>query len=59
MEDPKRGKGSERWLVHPNVNGKKKGTSITCHGEGKDVKVGMMKAVLRRFEIDIDGFFKS
>lgn len=50
QEDPKRCKGSERLFFHLNYEGKGyRAITVTCHGEGKELKPGMLKAALRRF----------
>jgi hypothetical protein len=53
-----RGKGSERVLYHPNINGKKESISVKCHGDGTELHRGSVKAILRRFNIDSDKFFE-
>lgn len=52
----RRGKGSERMLVHPDVNGKKCSYPVTCHGGGTELRIGMLKAVIRRFDLPNDIF---
>ncbi len=42
-----RGKGSERWFEGRVPTG----YPITCHGEGKEVGVGLVKAVRRHFRL--------
>lgn len=50
QEKKRRGKGSERLFYHPNYEGRGyRSIPVTCHGEGKDLKEGMLAAVLRRF----------
>ena len=55
-----RGKGSERLLIRETVPGSGKGRQYTlkCHGEGKEVADGTLRAALRRLEIDPKDFFK-
>jgi hypothetical protein len=57
-EYPARGKGSERLLVRETVPGSKQGPQYTikCHGEGRDVATGTLRAVLRRLGIDPKDF---
>ena len=43
-----RGKGSERIIFHPNVNGRPESYPMTFH-KGRDVGKGMLKAIIRRF----------
>jgi len=58
-EDDRRGKGSERLWIREEVPGSGKGprTTIKCHGQGKDVATGTLRAVLRRLGIDPKEFF--
>jgi len=51
----KRGKGSERMIYHPNVNGRSQSFPITFH-KGHDVGKGMLKAIIRRFDLPEDIF---
>jgi hypothetical protein len=48
-----KGKGSERIFYRPNEPETKKGPQFTikCHGEGDEISVPVIKALLRRFEI--------
>jgi predicted RNA binding protein YcfA (HicA-like mRNA interferase family) len=46
----KRGKGSERMIFHPNVNGRPEIYPMTFH-KGQDVGKGMLKAIIRRFSL--------
>lgn len=52
-----RGKGSERMIYHPNVNGVKRSYPLPCHGDGATVRRGHLAAIRRRFELP-DDFFK-
>lgn len=56
----KRGKGSERMLIKPIEPGGKQGPTypLKCHGEGMDVPIPVILAILRRFDIDTNDFFK-
>jgi len=58
-EYPAHGKGSERLLVRESVPGSRKGPQYTikCHGEGKDVAQGTLRAALRRLGIDLQDFW--
>jgi len=60
-EYPSRGKGSERILVRETFPGSRKGpmATITCHGEGKDVPEGTLRACLRRLGINKEEFEKA
>jgi predicted RNA binding protein YcfA (HicA-like mRNA interferase family) len=51
----KRGKGSERMIYHPNINGRSQCIPLTFH-KGKDVGKGMLSAIIRRFDLPIDIF---
>jgi hypothetical protein len=54
-----RGKGSERLLVREVEPGSGKGPQYTlkCHGEGKEVATGTLRALLR-LDIDPKDFFE-
>ena len=49
------GKGSERMIKHPNVNGRAECFPITFH-KGQDIGKGMLKAIIRRFALPNDIF---
>ncbi|MFY9988588.1 MAG: type II toxin-antitoxin system HicA family toxin [Chthoniobacterales bacterium] len=51
----KRGKGSEVMLSHPDVNGRAECIPVTNH-KGRDVGKGLLKAVIRRFNLPGDIF---
>jgi hypothetical protein len=55
-----RGKGSERLLVRETEPGAGKGPqyALKCHGEGKEVATGTLRALLRRLNIDPRDFFQ-
>ncbi len=46
-----RGKGSERLWAR-TVDGRNYIATVTCHGEGKELRVGLMRAVRRRLLLD-------
>jgi predicted RNA binding protein YcfA (HicA-like mRNA interferase family) len=46
----RRGKGSERMIYHPNINGRSQCIPLTFH-KGKDVGKGMLSAIIRRFDL--------
>lgn len=58
--DRKRGKGSELILLKPNAPGSTKGPQypIKNHGKGTEISVPVINAILRRFGIDKDDFWK-
>lgn len=47
----KRGKGSERIFFQSAT---KKFIPVTCHGEGKQLGIGLLKAVMRKFDLPDD-----
>lgn len=51
-----RGKGSERIIFHPDINGRPESFPIKCHGEGTEIRVGILTALIRRFDLP-RGFF--
>jgi predicted RNA binding protein YcfA (HicA-like mRNA interferase family) len=51
----KRGKGSEKMIYHPDVNGRSECYPLTFH-KGHDVGKGMLKAIIRRFNLPEDIF---
>lgn len=55
---PERGKGSERMLFHPDVNGSARSYPLPCHKDGAIVRRGHLPAIRRRFELP-DDFFLS
>ena len=60
--NPARGKGSELVVYTPtDPNNPLKGPvfTLTNHGMGKTVGVGLVLACLRRFGIDRDEFFRG
>ena len=46
-----RGKGSERMLYHPDVNGRPESYPLRCHGEGDTIRKGHIAAIRRRFAL--------
>ena len=55
-----RGNGSERLLVRETVPGSGQGPqyAMKCHGEGKEVPTGTLRAALRRLGIPPEEFFE-
>jgi predicted RNA binding protein YcfA (HicA-like mRNA interferase family) len=51
----KRGKGSERIIHHPSIDGRPTIYPMTFH-KGQDVGKGMLKAIIRRFKLPEDIF---
>lgn len=60
VEDPRRGKGSERLWIRETVPGARKGPrySMKCHSEGMEIPTGTLRAALRRLGIDPKDFFE-
>jgi len=56
----KRGKGSELILLQPSEPGSKKGEIFTIkdHGKKTEYPIPVINAVLRRFQIDPEDFWK-
>lgn len=46
-----RGKGSERMIFHPDVNGRPESYPIKCHNEGDAIRKGHIAAITRRFKL--------
>ena len=46
-----RGKGSERIIFHPDVNGRPESLPVKCHGESTELRKGVISAVVRRFKL--------
>ena len=50
-----RGKGSHRMIFHPNIDGQKRSFPIPYH-RGKEIQRGLLKALIRRFNLPNDLF---
>ena len=50
-----RGKGSHRMIYHPDINGGACSIPLTYH-KGRDVGKGLLKAIIRRFNLPSDIF---
>ena len=61
IEVPSRGKGSERILIKPQAPGSLKGPQypIKHHGAGTEISIPVIKAILRRFNIGPEEFWKE
>lgn len=46
-----RGKGSERMLYHPDINGRSQCYPLKCHRESDDIRRGHLSAIERRFNL--------
>ncbi len=51
-----RGKGSERMIYHPDINGKPESYPFKYHGGGTELAKGTLKAIIRRFNLPNDFF---
>lgn len=45
------GKGSERVIYHPDINGRAESIPVKCHGEGTELGPGVISDVVRRFRL--------
>ena len=48
---PSRGSGSERIFYQEST---KSFHSVTCHGEGQQIGIGLLKSIVRRFNLPKD-----
>ena len=46
-----RGKGSERMLYHPDIDGRPESFPLKCHGEGTEIGRGAIRGIIRRFKL--------
>ncbi len=46
-----RGKGSERIIYHPDVSGRSESFPVKCHGEGTELRAGVLSGIIRRFKL--------
>jgi predicted RNA binding protein YcfA (HicA-like mRNA interferase family) len=51
-----RGKGSERMIYHPDVNGRAASHPVKCHGENTELRRGVLSSLIRRFALPRDIF---
>ena len=60
LSKKERGKGSEIILLKPNNPDSKRGAQfpIKNHGAGTEIYIPVINAILRRFNIDPDDFWK-
>jgi hypothetical protein len=49
-----RGKGSERIIYHPDVNGRPASHPVKCHGENTELRKGVISSIIRRFDLPKD-----
>jgi predicted RNA binding protein YcfA (HicA-like mRNA interferase family) len=46
-----RGKGSERMIYHPDIDGRPESFPVKCHGEGTQIPKGIISGIIRRFKL--------
>lgn len=51
-----RAKGSERMIYHPDVNGRPASHPVKYHGEGTELRKGVLSSLIRRFALPRDIF---
>jgi len=51
-----RGKGSERQIYHPDINGRSESFPIKCHGDNTEIRKGYYPSLIRRFDLPSDFF---
>jgi hypothetical protein len=49
-----RGKGSERMIYHPNINGRAESFPVKCHGKNTEIHKGVISSIIRRFKLPKD-----
>lgn len=54
-----RGKGSERIIYHPDIKGRPESHPVKCHGEGTELRKGVLSSLIRRFSLPRDIFRKK
>ena len=47
----RRGKGSHRMIVHPDIGGREASYPVKCHGGGTELSRGTIAAIARRFNL--------
>ena len=51
-----RAKGSERMIFHPDIDGRPESFPVKCHGEGTELRAGILSGIIRRFKLPKDLF---
>jgi hypothetical protein len=51
-----RAKGSERMIYHPDIDGRPESFPVKCHGEGTELRPGVLAGIIRRFKLPKDTF---
>ena len=46
-----RGKGSERMIYHPDIDGRPESFPVKYHGAGQELRRGVISAIIRRFKL--------
>lgn len=46
-----RGKGSERIIYHPDIDGRPESHPVKYHGEGTELRKGVISSIIRRFKL--------
>ena len=46
-----RGKGSERMIYHPDIDGRSESYPVKHHGRNTEIKAGTLAAIKRRFNL--------
>lgn len=49
-----RGKGSERIIYHPDINGRPESHPVKCHGLNTELRKGVISSIIRRFDLPED-----
>lgn len=49
-----RGKGSERIIYHPDVNGRPESHPVKHHGANTELRKGVISSIIRRFDLPRD-----
>ena len=55
----KMGKGSHRFFIHSNINGRRVKHTMSVHNEGQDVKSSIVRIIRRTFNISYEEFYKQ
>lgn len=49
-----RGKGSERMIYHPNINGRPESFPVKYHGKNTEISKGAISDLMKRFDLPKD-----
>ena len=50
----RRGKGSERMIYHPDIEGRPVSHPVKCHGDNQELRKGVISSLIRRFKLPKD-----